>query len=86
MKVFTSNIGIYDCWVPVITTAVGGNKEIIRQEKMVFMIKYQDEFNLVEAIKSLWQNPELQEEFKKKAKKTAEHFSSKKCLKKQLRF
>lgn len=66
--------------VPVITTAVGGNKEIIRQGENGFMIKYQDEFNLIEAIKSLWQNPELQEEFKKEGKKTVEHFSSEKMF------
>ncbi len=66
--------------VPVITTAVGGNKEIIRQGENGFMVKYQDEFNLIEAVKSLWQNQELQEEFKKEGKKTAEHFSSEKML------
>ncbi|HEY4475017.1 MAG TPA: glycosyltransferase family 4 protein [Candidatus Paceibacterota bacterium] len=66
--------------VPVVTTAVGGNKEVIRQGENGFMIKYQDEFNLVEAIKSLWQNQELQEEFKKEGKKTAEHFSSEKMF------
>ena len=66
--------------VPVITTAVGGNKEVIRQGENGFMIKYQDEFNLIEAVKSLWQNPELQEEFKKEGKKTAEHFSSEKMF------
>src|SRR3989338_519889 len=66
--------------VPVITTAVGGNKEIIRQGENGFMVKYQDEFNLVEAVKSLWQNLELQEEFKKEGKKTAERFSSEKMI------
>ena len=66
--------------VPIITTAVGGNKEIIRQGENGFMVKYQDEFNLVEAIKSLWQNPELREEFKKEGKKTAEKLSSEKMF------
>lgn len=66
--------------VPVVTTAVGGNKEVIRQGENGFMVKYQDEFNLIEAIKSLWQNRELQEEFKKEGKKTAEHFSSEKMF------
>lgn len=66
--------------LPVITTVVGGNKEIIRQGENGFMVKYQDEFNLVEAVKSLWQNMELQEEFKKEGKKTAEHFSSEKMI------
>ncbi len=65
---------------PVIATAVGGNKEVIRQGKNGFMVKYQDEFNLIEAIKSLWENPELREEFKKEGKKTAEHFSSEKMF------
>lgn len=71
--------------VPVITTAVGGNKEIIRQGENGFMVKYQDEFNLVEAIKSLWQNPELREEFKKEGEKTAEHFSSEKMFKETIK-
>ena len=67
--------------VPIITTAVGGNKEVIRQGENGFMVKYQDEFNLIEAIKSLWQNSELREEFKKEGKKTVEHFSSEKMFK-----
>ncbi len=66
--------------VPVITTAVGGNKEIIRQGENGFMVKYQDEFNLIEAVKSLSENKELQEEFKKEGKKTAEQFSSEKMF------
>ncbi len=66
--------------LPIITTAVGGNKEVIRQGENGFMIKYQDEFNLVEAVKSLWQNPELREEFKKEGKKTVERFNSEKML------
>lgn len=66
--------------VPVITTAVGGNKEVIRQGENGFMIKYQDEFNLIEAIKSLWQDPELREEFKKEGRKTVSHFSSDKMF------
>lgn len=72
--------------VPVITTAVGGNKEIIHQGENGFLVKYQDEFNLVEAVKSLSQNPELQEEFKKEGKKTAEHFSSEKMLSETIKF
>lgn len=66
--------------IPIITTAMGGNKEVIRQGENGFMIKYQDEFNLIEAVKSLWQNPELREEFKKEGKKTVEHFSPEKML------
>ena len=71
--------------VPVITTAVGGNKEIVRQGENGFMVKYQDEFNLIEAIRSLWQDLELREEFKKEGKKTAEHFSSEKMFEETIR-
>ncbi len=72
--------------VPVIATAMGGNKEVIRQGENGFMVKYQDEFNLVEAVKSLWQNPELQEEFKKEGKKTVERFSSEKMFDQTIKF
>ena len=66
--------------VPVITTAVGGNKEIIEQGENGFLVKYNDEFNIVEAIKSLWQDPGLKEEFIEKGKKTVEKFSSERML------
>ena len=66
--------------VPVITTAVGGNQEVIEQGENGFLVKYNDEFNLVEAIRSLWRNPELREEFTEKGKKTAEKFSSEKMF------
>lgn len=66
--------------VPVITTAVGGNKEVIRQGENGFMIKYNDEFNLVEAIKTVWQTEELRSRFVEEGKKTAELFSSEKMV------
>jgi glycosyltransferase involved in cell wall biosynthesis len=66
--------------IPVITTAVGGNKEIIEQGENGFMVKYNDEFNLIEAIKSLWQEKELREHFIEEGKKTVEKFSFKKML------
>ncbi len=66
--------------VPVITTAVGGNKEVIEQGENGFLVKYNDEFNLVEAVRSLWNSPELREEFMEKGKKTAEKFNSEKMF------
>ncbi len=57
--------------VPVITTAVGGNREVVRQGENGFMIKYNDEFNLIEAIKTVWQTEELRERFVEEGKKTA---------------
>lgn len=66
--------------VPVITTAVGGNKEIIDQGENGFMVRYNDEFNLIEAIRSLWQSPELQKEFIAKGKEAARKFNADRML------
>ena len=61
--------------VPVIASAVGGNKEVIEQGKNGFLIKYNDEFNLIEAIKGMHQSPELREEFIAEGKKTVQKYS-----------
>jgi glycosyltransferase involved in cell wall biosynthesis len=66
--------------VPVITTAVGGNREIMKQGENGFVVKYNDEFNLIEAIKSVRDNPELRKEFIENGKKTVQYFSSEKML------
>lgn len=64
--------------VPIITTAVGGNKEVIEQSENGFMIKYNDEFNLVEAIKGLWEMEDLREKFIKEGLKTAKKYTMEK--------
>jgi len=64
----------FSAGVPVITTAVGGNREIIEQGENGFMVKYNDEFNLIEAIKTLWRVPELREKFSENGKKTIKDF------------
>ncbi len=61
--------------VPLITTNAGGNKEIIHQGQNGIMVKYNDEFNLIEVIRAVWNNPEMQEHFIKEGKKAASHFS-----------
>jgi glycosyltransferase involved in cell wall biosynthesis len=66
--------------VPVITTAVGANLEIIKQGENGFMVKHNDEFNLIEAVKTIWQTPELCRRFIEEGKKTAVHFSSEKMI------
>lgn len=68
------------CGVPIITTAVGGNKEIIKQGENGFMVKYNDEFNLIEAIKTLWQDKELREHFIEEGKKTVGEYSFEKMM------
>jgi glycosyltransferase involved in cell wall biosynthesis len=65
---------------PVITTAVGGNLEVIKQGENGFMVKYNDEFNLVEAIKTLWYSEELRNQFIKEGNKTVEKFSMERML------
>lgn len=62
------------CSLPIITTAVGGNREVVNQGENGFMIKYNDEFNLVEAIKTVWQDNDLRQQFSKEAKKTTSRF------------
>jgi len=66
--------------VPVITTAVGGNREVITQGENGFMLKYNDETNLVEAIRSLRQIPDLQDKFITGGKETITQFSVDKML------
>lgn len=61
--------------VPVVVSSAGGNREIIRQGENGLMIKYNDEFNLIEAIRAIWNNPELREELIMGGKKTVEKFS-----------
>lgn len=61
--------------VPLITTNAGGNREIILQGQNGIMVKYNDEFNLIEVIRALWNNQELREQFIIEGKKTASYFS-----------
>lgn len=67
--------------IPIITTPVGGNIEVMEQGENGLMIRYNDEQNLVEAIKTLWNHAELQEQFVASAKQTAVKFSVEKMLK-----
>lgn len=66
--------------VPVIASVAGGNKEIITQGENGFLVKYNDEFNIVEAIKALWNDKELAEHFAEEGKKTVRKFSSEKMV------
>ncbi len=70
---------------PVITTSAGGNREVIHQGENGFMVKYNDEFNLVEAIKTVWQTPELQKRFIENGKETSKYFSVEKMLEKTIK-
>lgn len=67
--------------VPVITTAAGGNHELIRQGENGFMVKYNDEFNLVEAVKTLWESQELREKFIAQGRATAAEYFPERMIK-----
>ena len=67
--------------VPVVTTAIGGNKEIMVQGENGFMVRYNDEFNLFEAIKTVWQDQKLKDNFIKEGKKTVQKFSIDRMIK-----
>ncbi len=66
--------------VPVIASAVMGNRELIHQGQNGFMVKYNDEFNLIEAIKTLHQDDAMKNQFIAEGKKTAEFFSVDKMI------
>lgn len=61
--------------VPVITTTAGGNPEVIVQGSNGFLVRYNDEFNLVEAIKTLWKQAELREQMIANGRHTVAAFS-----------
>ena len=66
--------------VPIIASAVGGNKEVVKQGDNGFLVKYNDEFNIIEAIKALWNDKELAANFAEKGKETVQRFSSEKMI------
>ena len=61
--------------VPVIASAMGGNKEVINQGENGFLVRYNDEFNIIEAIKGMHQSSELKSEFMIEGEKTVEKYS-----------
>ncbi|OGN27846.1 MAG: hypothetical protein A2941_00660 [Candidatus Yanofskybacteria bacterium RIFCSPLOWO2_01_FULL_49_17] len=67
--------------VPVIASASGGNREVIHQGENGFMVRYNDEFNIIEAVRSLWNSPETREYFIKEGKKTVSYFTAEKMFK-----
>ena len=66
--------------VPVIASAVGGNKEVVQQGENGFLVKYNDEFNIIEAVKALWSDKELAASFAEKGRETVQKFSSEKMV------
>lgn len=61
--------------VPVVTTTVGGNGELLIHEETGLLVPYDDSSALTAAIQRLMQGGELRERLCKNAKKTAESFT-----------
>ena len=61
--------------VPLITTNSGGNSELIKQGENGFMVKYNDELNLTEAIRGVFNYQDIREKFIEEGKKTARKFT-----------
>ncbi|HXK37054.1 MAG TPA: glycosyltransferase family 4 protein [Candidatus Paceibacterota bacterium] len=62
--------------IPVITTTAGGNREVIVQGQNGIMVRYNDEFNLLEAIKAVWKQGDLREKLVANARHTVAAFST----------
>jgi len=63
------------CGVPVITTSVGGNPELIENGYNGILVEYNNKEQLKEAILELWNDAELREKFVANSYKVLEKFS-----------
>ena len=63
------------CGVPVITTSVGGNQELIENGYNGILVEYNNKEQLKEAILELWNDAELREKFVANSYKVLEKFS-----------
>jgi len=61
--------------VPVITTTAGGNTEVVVQGANGLLVRYNDEFNLVEAIKTMSRQADLREQIIANGRHTVAAFS-----------
>ena len=70
--------------LPIITTNAGGNVEVIKQGENGLMVKYNDEFNIIEAVRAVWNNQELRDKFIAEGRKTASQFTVERMVKETL--
>ncbi len=65
---------------PIITTPVGGNVEVIEQEKTGILVGYNDKTAIIQSILSIIRNPALAEKITKNAKIKVKEFSDERML------
>ena len=68
-------VEVMSAGVPIVTTNIGGNPEIITSGKNGFLVGYNDEFELVESIRSILQSESLRDQFVIEGLKTASQFT-----------
>ncbi len=73
------------CGLPVITTNVGGNPEVVQDGYNGLLVEYNNRKQLKEAILRLWNNKELQRKFIENGYKTLEKFSLKEMIGKTIK-
>ncbi len=66
--------------LPVVTTAVGGNVEVIEDKVNGILVDYNDREMLAEAMKFLLRNKEARERLAKAAAETASEFTTAKMM------
>ena len=66
--------------IPIITTNVGGNKEIMTHGENGLVVEYNDESALIDAINMIRQKPELIKRIVRKGSRTTERFDYAKML------
>lgn len=67
--------------LPVITTKVGGNPELIKNNETGILVEYNNKQELIGAVKSLWENKDFYSKISSQAKKEVEEkFSRQKML------
>lgn len=66
--------------VPIVTTRVGGNGEVVRDGESGILLDYDDKESIKTAILDLWHNPELGDGFVRHAKEGLSKFSEEKMI------
>lgn len=70
--------------LPIITTAIGGNSEIIEHNLNGLLVEYNNKKEFKKAIFDLWENKKLQKKFQENSKKVLEKFTFEQMIKNTL--
>jgi len=66
--------------IPIVTTNIGGNPEVIEDGKTGLLVEYDNEDQIVEAVKKIYSDPKLKELFKTNAKDILKKFEKEKMM------